>query len=132
MKNIFPFYNIGHFINQPGNPTEFELLRFGKMQEPDVEDYHLHNFYEIIWTEKGVSRQTIDDSEYNMRANSIFIISPNQVHRFEEWRQLSGGTILFTEDFCLLNRVSKDTLFEFRCLNNYYSDPGIQFTKKRV
>lgn len=102
MKDIFPFYTIGHFINQPTNPTEFEILQFDEMEEPNVDDFHKHSFYEILWTEKGKSRQIIDYNEYEVKPNSLFFISPNQVHHFEEWKPLTGGTILFSEDFYLL------------------------------
>jgi len=130
MKSIFPFYKIGHFINQPSNPTAFELLRFDKMEEPDVDDYHKHNFYEILWTEKGISKQIIDYNEYEVKPNSLFFISPNQVHHFEEWKPLTGGTILFTEDFYLINRTNKDMLFELSFLDNLYTNPCIEFNKK--
>lgn len=123
-------YRIGHFINQPDNPTEFEILRFDEMEEPNVEDFHKHSFYEILWTEKGESRQIIDYNEYVVKPHSLFFISPNQVHHFEEWKPLSGGTILFTEDFFLLNRSNKDTLFELSFLDNLYSNPCIEFSKE--
>ncbi|MBN7813714.1 helix-turn-helix domain-containing protein [Algoriphagus sp. H41] len=130
MNDIFPFYSIGHFINQPKNRTEFEILRFDEMEEPNIDDFHKHSFYEILWTEKGNSRQIIDYNEYVVKPNSLFFISPNQVHHFEEWKLLTGGTILFTEDFYLLNRTNKDTLFELSFLDNLYSSPCIEFTKK--
>ncbi len=129
MKDIFPFYTIGHFINQPTSRTEFEILKFDEMEEPNVDDFHKHSFYEILWTEKGISKQIIDYNEYEVKPNSLFFISPNQVHHFEEWKPLSGGTILFTEDFYLLNRTNKDTLFELSFLDNLYSNPCIEFTK---
>lgn len=131
MKDIFPFYSIGHFVNQPTKQTEFELLRFNEMEEPNVDDFHKHSFYEILWTEKGKSRQIIDYNEYEVKPNSLFFISPNQVHHFEEWKPLTGGTILFTEDFYLLNRTNKDNLFELIFLDNLYSNPCIEFTKKK-
>jgi hypothetical protein len=130
MKDVFKHYRIGDFINQPTNNTEFEILRFGEMEEPMVDDFHKHHFYEILWTEKGESRQTIDYNEYEVNPNSLFFISPNQVHYFEEWKPLTGGTILFTEDFYLLNRASKDTLFELSFLDNLYSNPCIEFGDK--
>lgn len=130
MKDIFPFYSIGHFINKPTDRTEFEILRFNKMEEPNVEDFHKHRFYEILWTEKGTSKQIIDYNEYEVKPNSLFFISPNQVHYFEEWKPLAGGTILFTEDFYLLNRTNKNTLFELSFLDNLNADPCIDFTKK--
>jgi AraC family transcriptional regulator, transcriptional activator of pobA len=129
MKKIFPHFTIGHFINQPTNPTEFEILRFEEMEEPDVDDIHKHTFYEILWTEKGLSKQIIDFKEYEVLPNSLFFISPNQVHEFEEWKPLKGGTILFTEDFFLLNHNNKDKLFELTFLDNFYTNPCIQLDK---
>ena len=99
------------------------------MEEPNVDDIHKHTFYEILWTEKGISKQTIDYKEYEVQPNSLFFISPNQVHQFEEWRPLKGGTILFTEDFFLLHHNNKDKLFELSFLDNFYSNPCIQLSK---
>ncbi len=130
MKDVFPLYSIGHFINEPSNQTEFEIIRFDGMDEPNVDDIHKHTFYEILWTEKGISKQTIDYKEYEVLPNSLFFISPNQVHQFEEWKPLKGGTILFTEDFFLLNHYNKDKLFELSFLDNFYANPCIQLDKK--
>jgi AraC-like DNA-binding protein len=130
MKDLFPFYSIGHFINQPSNPTEFEILRFDEMEEPDVDDIHKHTFYEILWTEKGISKQHIDYKEYEVLPNSLFFISPNQVHQFEEWKPITGGIIFFTEDFFLLNHNNKDKLFELSFLDNFYANPCIKLSKK--
>jgi AraC family transcriptional regulator, transcriptional activator of pobA len=100
------------------------------MEEPNVDDIHKHSFYEILWTEKGISKQTIDYKEYEVLPNSLFFISPNQVHQFEEWKTLKGGTILFTEDFFLLNHNNRDRLFELSFLDNFYTNPCIQLSKK--
>ncbi len=61
MKELFPFYKIGDFINEPNNPTEFEVMRFDEIEELNVDDLHKHTFYEIIWIEKGKSKQ-VDSS----------------------------------------------------------------------
>ena len=129
MKDLFPYYSIGHFINEPTKRTEFEIMRFDEIDEPNVDDIHKHTFYEILWTEKGISKQTIDYKEYEVLPNSLFFISPNQVHQFEEWKPLTGGTILFTEDFFLLNYNNKDKLFELSFLDNFYVNSCIQLSK---
>ncbi len=131
MKQLFPVYSIGHFINQPKNTTSFEITHFAEMEEPEVDDIHKHTFYEIIWIEKGKSRQTIDYKEYEILPGSLFFISPNQVHEFEEWKSVMGGTIMFTEDFFLLNHHNKDKLFELSFLDNFYANPCIQLNKKQ-
>ena len=127
MKNIFPHYSVGHFINQPESRTNFEITHFERMEIPDVEPTHKHTFYEILWTEKGTSTQIIDYKEYKIMPNSLFFISPNQVHKMEDWESLKGGTIMFTEDFLRLNSVHQDLLFELSFLDNLYENPFIQF-----
>ena len=122
MQTTFPLYSIGHFINQPNNRTEFELLRFEQMEEPDVDDPHRHTFYEVIWIDSGESRQAIDFTEYELSPQSLFFISPGQLHIFEEWEPLIGGSILFTENFFLLNHQDKDKLFELSFLDNFYAN----------
>lgn len=130
MKELFPFYSIGHFINQPTNPTEFEIMRFDEMDEPDVDDLHKHTFYEIIWIEKGKSRQVIDYVDHEINPGSLFFISPGQLHIFEEWKPITGGSLLFTEDFLVLHRQDKDRLFELSFLDNFYSNPVLRPDKK--
>lgn len=107
MKELFTNYNIGHFIHQPTNPTDFEIMRFDEMDEPNVDDIHKHTFYEILWTEKGICKQTIDYKEYEVLPNSLFFILPNQVHQFEEWKPLTGGTILLQKTFFYSNTKLK-------------------------
>ncbi len=120
---MFPVYTIGHFLNEPTNPAQFAVLQFGSMDEPDVDDIHRHTFYEVVWVDAGNSRQTIDYASYELAPQSLFFISPGQVHEFEEWEPLSGGTILFTEDFVLLDQQNRDKLFELSFLDNFYANP---------
>lgn len=130
MKELFPFYKIGDFINEPNNPTEFEIMRFDEIEEPDVDDLHKHTFYEIIWIEKGKSRQVIDYVDYEINPWSLFFISPGQLHVFEEWKPITGGSIMFTEEFFLLNYFDKEKLFELSFLDNFYSHPVLRPDKK--
>jgi AraC family transcriptional regulator, transcriptional activator of pobA len=123
MHPSFPVYSIGHFINQPDNPTPFEITLFGQMEEPDVEDPHKHGFYEVIWIDAGQSRQIIDYADYCLLPQSLFFISPGQLHFFVEWEHLEGGSVLFTEDFFLLNQQNQDKLFELSFLDNFHAHP---------
>lgn len=125
MKDFFPFYGIGHFINQPSKHTEFEITRFEEMDEPEVDNVHKHTFYEILWVDEGESRQTIDFQSYELKPKSLFFISPGQVHEFEAWQELKGGTIMFTEEFFLQNQQNKDKLFELAFLDNVYFNPNL-------
>jgi AraC-like DNA-binding protein/mannose-6-phosphate isomerase-like protein (cupin superfamily) len=120
---MFKTYHIGHFINQPQSSIPFAITRFENMSEPDVDDFHKHTFYEILWIEEGCTKQFIDYQEYEIKANSLFFISPNQLHYFETWQELKGVSLMFTEDFFLINQQNKNLLFELSFLDNFYSNP---------
>ncbi|MDX1906542.1 MAG: AraC family transcriptional regulator [Bacteroidia bacterium] len=126
MQAHFPRYTIGHFINQPENPTLFEIIPFAEMEEPEVEAVHKHTFYEILWIDQGRSTQTIDYTPYDIGPGSLFFISPHQLHQFEAWHGLQGGSIFFTEAFFLLHHPNPETLFEMAFLDNLYIQPFIQ------
>ncbi|MBC7922149.1 MAG: helix-turn-helix transcriptional regulator [Ferruginibacter sp.] len=96
------------------------------MEEPDVEDFHKHTFYEIIWVDEGVCKQVIDYQSYEVSSQTLFFISPGQLHEFEEWQRAAGGSILFTEDFFLLNQQDKNKLFEMSFLDNFYGNPYLK------
>lgn len=128
MKDIFPFYSIGHFINQPTNPTGFEITRFGEMEEPDVEDPHKHTFYEITWIDRGGGSQVIDYQEYPNEDGTLFFVSPGQVHHFEGWQPLTGGSVFFTAHFFSFNLQAQTQLFEATFLDNFYANPRLKLT----
>ncbi len=126
MKDPFPFYHIGHFVNRPDRPSEFEVTRFEEMEELDIEDPHKHTFYEILWVDEGLSTQVIDGQEYEITPQTLFFISPNQLHHFVEWQPLKGGSVFFTEDFFLLNNPNRERLFELTFLDNFFTQPFLQ------
>ncbi len=125
MRDVFPRYHIGHFLNEPTTPRPFALTRFETMAEPEIEDPHRHDFYELLWTDTGFSRQSIDAIAYEVRAGSLFFISPGQLHLFAEYAELRGGSILFTETFFLLGSADRDRLFELSFLDNCYANPHL-------
>ncbi len=124
MPTLFPAYSIGHFLNQPDNPTGLEVLRFEDAPAlDDIEDPHRHTFYEVLWTDAGRSRQAIDGVEYGLEAGSLFFISPGQLHYFVDYEHLRGGSVLFTEAFFLHGQADRDQLFALSFLDNCYARP---------
>jgi len=125
---MFPLYSIHHFRNQPEQRIEFFIDRIEDSPDPQVDIPHKHNFYEIMWVQRGASRQAIDYQEYQIYAGTLFFISPGQLHLFEEWDNVEGYVLMFTEEFFLLNLQNKNTLFELSYLDNLYAQPLLELT----
>ncbi|MCE3008040.1 MAG: helix-turn-helix transcriptional regulator [Bacteroidetes bacterium] len=119
----FPHYPIGPFVHQPHADVPFALTRFEQMAEPEVEDPHTHAFYEILWVEQGHSMQAIDGRRYQLGPGSLFFISPGQLHAFEWWQHLRGGTLMFTEAFFLSGRRDTNLLLGLSYLDNPSTEP---------
>lgn len=60
---------------------------------------HSHNYYTILWVTEGKGIHQIDFREYPISDNTIFFVSPGQVHHV--WMEVAprGYVVLFTEDF---------------------------------
>lgn len=123
IKTIF----IADLLNQPNKQVDFLVDRFEDMVEPEnVAFPHKHNFYEILWVTNGKSKQSIDFKNYTIGDNTLFFISPEQVHLFEEWENVEGYVILFTEQFFLQIFQNKNILFELSYLDNLHKNPFLQ------
>ncbi|SFI04733.1 AraC family transcriptional regulator [Halpernia frigidisoli] len=123
--------SISDLLNKPTEKVEFVVDRFEEMEEPEnIEFPHNHNFYEILWITNGSSKHTIDFKNYEIEADTLFFISPGQLHLFEEWQDINGYCIAFTEDFFLHIFQNKNILFELSYLDNMYENPFIKIKQQ--
>lgn len=44
---------------------------------------HVHSFYEILWFQEGEGMHSVDFVDYQVRPNTIFFLSPGQIHLFD-------------------------------------------------
>lgn len=124
---MFKTISIVDLINQPHQQVDFLVDKFEDMVEPENITFpHKHNFYEILWITKGKSNQNIDFKPFSISEDTLFFISPGQLHLFEEWENIEGFIILFTEQFFLQIFQNKNILFELSYLDNLYENPFLQ------
>ena len=105
-----------------GQPANFV---FKKMEEVEMEQQdeihvpHRHNYYTIIWITKGTGIHHIDFKTYHVKPDTIFFISPEQVHDLQMQPGHSGYVMLFSSDFIEQNGIPQQWLLEsgffFRC-----------------
>ena len=130
---MFKTISIADLINQPQIQVDFLVDKFEDMVEPEnIEFPHKHSFYEILWVTNGNSNQNIDYKNYTISKNTLFFISPGQLHLFEKWENIEGFVILFTEQFFLQIFQNKNILFELSYLDNLHEHPFIQLKKEDI
>ncbi len=74
---------------------------------------HRHTFYEIVHVTAGTGTHVLDLARWELRPPHLCVISPGQVHHWEDAEGLDGTVVLFTEDFLLDHPGDRDVLRGF-------------------
>ena len=84
---------------------------------------HIHSFYQIIWFRKGTGVHYVDFKEYPVADNTMFFISPGQIHYFETGRQVEGVVIHFNESFLSDEGSSENVFLKYNVFNAFDASP---------
>jgi AraC family transcriptional regulator, transcriptional activator of pobA len=60
---------------------------------------HVHSFYEILWFQEGRGRHMVDFADCEVVPNTIFFLSPGQIHHFDVKEGYRGVAIKMCTDF---------------------------------
>jgi AraC family transcriptional regulator, transcriptional activator of pobA len=111
-KKSIPIYSIDRFKKKSGHPEQYEIEVFDKNRDFKVTYPHRHDFYEILFITRGHGNHIIDFHDYKIKPNTIFFLSPGQIHELELSEDIKGYIFLFTSEFYLLNKQDKNHLLE--------------------
>lgn len=84
---------------------------------------HVHTFYEIIWFEECGSHHSVDFQDYDVEANSIFFLSPGQVHHFDGVTRHKGILLKFCTDFLKANHDGSDAFIRYGLFDTFDANP---------
>lgn len=111
-KKSIPLYSIDRFQKKSDHQKKYEIEVFDKNRDFKVTYPHRHDFYEILLLTEGNGIHTIDFQEHEVRPNTIFFLSPGQIHSLQLSQDIKGYIFLFTSEFFLLNKQDKNKLLE--------------------
>lgn len=110
MNKSLPTYHLYNSFHPNSEIAILSLTQFMQEMNSILTDSHKHNCYQIIWFQNGDGVHYVDLECYPVTNNTIFIISPGQVHSFDKTRDYSGIIIQFNES--ILNEIlSTESLF---------------------
>lgn len=126
-------YSISDFPSFQSIEDQFMLERFENLQRPPKFQWpYKRNFYEIMWLTSGTSINLIDYQQVTVEPNMLFFIYPGQLHQMSKMESVSGFSIMFTEQFLLLNMPNKDAINEFCFLDNCYASSFFKLDDKAI
>lgn len=122
-KEILPLYRL-----ETGDTSgiQFEMLRMPDFFDENGNhpfEAHLHGFYQILWFKKGMGVHHVDFKEYPVCDNSLFFISPGQIHFFDRQSRTEGIILHFNESFLSDEGTSENVFLKYNVFNAFDSVP---------
>ncbi len=108
-----PVYSIRAFSSSQEVDQPFQVEVFDANRHFQVEYPHRHDFYEILFINRGSGVHVIDANKYEVKPPCIFFLSPGQAHKLELSHDIDGYIFIFTADYYLLNKNNRNQLLEF-------------------
>jgi AraC-like DNA-binding protein len=96
----------------------------------EADSPHRHDYYTIIFIEKGKGTHFIDFTEYRIEDKSIFYIMPGQMHQIKLNAEPVGWVITFTEEFLINNSIPDKMINDIFLFNNYGQSPPLPVNDK--
>jgi AraC family transcriptional activator of pobA len=84
---------------------------------------HIHYFYEILWFQEGVGTHTVDFQEYDVKPNTIFFMSPGQVHHFDRKTGYKGIAIKMCTDFMKYESNADNLFLKYNAFYTFDTTP---------
>jgi len=84
---------------------------------------HIHSFYEIIWFQEGEGIHVVDFQEYEIKPNTVFFLSPGQVHHFDKKNGYKGYSIKMSPEFLRNQEVDNNIFLEYNAFHTFDTAP---------
>lgn len=86
---------------------------------------HTHSYYEIIWFLEDGGFHTVDFTDYEVKCNSFFFISPGQLHRYEPNCRQKAIVFKFLPEFLNDEHTTEDIFLKYTVFNAFDTDPYV-------
>jgi AraC-like DNA-binding protein/quercetin dioxygenase-like cupin family protein len=125
MKHLaeqLPVYSLHNFSSPERQTQQFQVEVFDANRHFSVKYPHRHDFFEVLYLQKGSGYHVIDGNKYEIKPPCVFFMSPGQAHKLELSHDIEGYIFIFTADFYLLNRSNQNSLIEFPFFYTIHQD----------
>lgn len=93
LKQLHPLESLG---NAPAKSGEIRIERLEDRLQPRVPFPHRHDFYHLLFLERGSGWHEIDFSRHTVTPNQLFIMRPGEVHSWNLGAYTRGYVLEFT------------------------------------
>lgn len=122
-------------VSSDDDQLSFRISRTEDMwkdQGGTSESPHRHGFYTVILLQSGTGIHTIDYTQYVIHPQTLFFVSPGQVHEFVADEKPHGYALFFSTEFLLNNGIEISFLNELHLFNDYGEAPPFALTAEQL
>lgn len=112
-SNQIPVYSLQTFSSPERRSQQFQVEIFDANRHFQVKYPHRHDFFEVLFLQKGSGFHVIDSNKYEIKPPCVFFLSPGQAHKLELSHDIEGYIYIFTADFYQIDRSNPNRLIEF-------------------
>jgi len=123
------------FADNSASNSGFELKRMEdvyRRAEGKPDSPHRHDYYTIIFIEKGQGKHVVDFMEYPIENATIYFIQPGQMHQVLLSAEPKGWVITFTEDFLVSNSIPDKMISDIFLFNDYGQSPPLSISESNM
>lgn len=94
----FPTYDSSEFGGERGR-FYFDLVRLERRDDIPRAFLHRHNYYHLLWMSQAAGTHMLDFEHFEVRARTVFFVSPGQVHAWTSTVRPVGWAVNFSAEF---------------------------------
>ncbi|THU36013.1 helix-turn-helix domain-containing protein [Niastella caeni] len=115
-------------VNVPFEIHTMEWIAQNRFQQNSMP--HRHNYFVIIWVKKGTGKHLIDLEQYELEDNTVYCITPGQVHQLTTTGAVDGYVISFMAEFLGVAEENYDLLFNTGLFYAFSNSPVIKVSEE--
>ncbi|MFC0775429.1 AraC family transcriptional regulator [Terrimonas alba] len=115
-------------VSLPFEVHTMEWIDQNRWQQNSVP--HRHNYFVIIWVKKGSGIHLVDLDKYELQNNTVYCITPGQIHLLKINGPADGYVISFTSEFIGLGGENVELLFNTGLFYSFSHTPAIKVNKE--
>jgi len=112
MTPDFPVFNSSDFSGG-ATSTYFDLIKLQDNPEIPRGFPHRHNYYHLLWMTEAEGTHMLDFENFRVRANTVFFVSPGQLHSWNSTVRPKGYVINFSTEFFVQMFPRSDDIAQF-------------------
>lgn len=126
----FPVFDSSDFSGE-ADAFHFDLVRLE--DRPDIPRGfpHRHNYYHLLWMSEAAGTHLLDFETFEARANTVFFVSPGQLHAWASTVQPKGFVINFSTEFFVQMFPRSDDIAKFPFFHIASDAPVLSLTQEQ-